>query len=248
VVSMKQKRAVRPGPFLKQIELSPSAPTDGYPWNLSAVRHMNEIDFSQAVTFLVGDNGSGKSTLIEAIASSTGFNSEGGNRHFLMEQQPTISPLGKHLQMWWLARPRFGWFLRAESFYNVASFIESDEEIFRAYDRESFHERSHGESFLALAMKRFGGNGFFVLDEPEAALSFHGCLRFLTIMHDTVAEGGQFVVATHSPLLMSFPGAAIYEINNDGCTRTAFEEVESVQLWRSFFAAPGRFTRHLAGA
>ncbi|HET7043474.1 MAG TPA: AAA family ATPase, partial [Gaiellaceae bacterium] len=143
-------------------------------------------------------------------------------------------------------RPRTGFFLRTESFFNVATQIEGlGGEIASAYGERSLHEQSHGESFLSLVTNRFGPDGLYLLDEPEAALSVRGSLALIRRMHDLVAEGSQFVVATHSPILLGFPGATIYQLGEDGFERVAWEQTEHYLLTRSFLDDPERFLRHL---
>jgi predicted ATPase len=145
-------------------------------------------------------------------------------------------------------RPRTGFFLRAESFFNVATAVDGFAGPERAaYGERSLHEQSHGESFLALVVNRFDPNGFYVLDEPEAALSVRGCLALIARMHDLVEQGSQFVVATHSPILLGFPGATIYRLDDDGVEAVPYDETDAVRLTREFLAAPDRFLRHLLG-
>lgn len=172
------------------------------------------------VTFLVGENGSGKSTLLEAIAVSCGFNAEGGTRNFTFSTRATHSELGEYITVAKRRYPRDGFFLRAESFYNVATNIdEMDEEpsfsprLIDSYGGVSLHSQSHGESFLALVQNRFGGEGLYLLDEPEAALSPTRQLTLLGEMHQLVERNSQFIIATHSPILMAYPGARIYELS-----------------------------------
>jgi predicted ATPase len=229
--------------LLRSVRLRDGAPTDGYPWDLPAVRFLERIVPHPKVTFVVGDNGTGKSTLIEAMAVAAGFNAEGGNRNYQFSSRSTESDLHNFLEMGWGTRPQQGWFLRAESFYNVATYI--DDNVSPYFGGQSFHERSHGQSFIDLALARFHPGGFYLLDEPEAALSFHGCLRMLRIMHDTVVGGGQFVIATHSPVLLAYPEATIFQLSETGIDERRYDDVDSVELWRDFLAFPGRFLRHL---
>lgn len=215
-----------------------------------AALHDGPITFGD-VTVLVGQNGSGKSTLIEAIAISAGLNAEGGSTNLRFTTMSTHSDLSEHLVMAWTRRPRWGWFLRAETFYGMATHIANDNEL-DAYGRPTgaagmfpdLHGRSHGESFLGLIESRFGGQGFYVLDEPESALSFEGQLSLLRFMHDAVATGSQFVVATHSPVLMRMPGAVIYELD-DGITQRDYDDLTVVDLWRRFLNAPERILDNL---
>ncbi|MGH3921759.1 MAG: AAA family ATPase [Pseudonocardiaceae bacterium] len=203
------------------------------------------------MTFLAGDNGTGKSTLVEAIAVALGINPEGGGRSFRFATRPSESELGNYLRLTRSARrPTTEYFLRAESFYNVATEVEALERVdpgllASSYGGRSLHQRSHGESFLALALHRFGPKGLYLLDEPESALSVNGCLALLRRMYDLVRANSQFVVATHSPILMAFPGACIIEINEDGLHEVGYEETQSYQLTTSFLTNPQQFLRYL---
>jgi predicted ATPase len=197
-----------------------------------------------SATFLVGENGSGKSTLLEAIAAAAGLNAEGGGRNFRFSTFQTETSLHRHLRLVRSgAQPRTDFFLRAETFYNVASEVERLS-LHDSYGG-SLHERSHGESFLALALHRFGPEGLYLLDEPEAALSPQGQLALLRRLHDLVEEGSQLIVATHSPILLAFPGARILACDDDGLRETAYDDVAGVGLYRSFLGSPERFLRHL---
>lgn len=226
---------------LRQIQLAEAAPTDGYPYELAAVRSL-PITLHAPVTVLVGDNGSGKSTLIEAIAVAAGFNPEGGSGQVRFETEASHSDLAQHLQLVWGERLPAGWFLRAETFYNVATF--RDHSPGRA-PLASYHRMSHGESFLLVANDWFAAPNLFILDEPEAALSFTGQLALVGFILDGVAAGAQFVIATHSPIVMAIPGADVRELTDDGLAATPFDELEIVELWRGFLDAPERFLRHV---
>lgn len=236
--------------------VQPSADTGRYPFTLPAVRSVIEaggLELDPGVTFLVGDNGTGKSTLVEALAVAAGFNPEGGSQSFRFATRATESSLGDALVLRWGHRkPRTGYFLRAESFYNVATEIENldadpgSPPLLPAYGGRSLHERSHGESFLDLVVHRFGPNGLYLLDEPEAALSVRGCLAMLTRISDLVDQGSQFVVATHSPILLAVPGARILQIDPDGTiAQVDYDEAEPVTLTRAFLTEPDRFLHHL---
>ena len=218
-----------------------------HPFDLPAVQAFDELQLDPGVTLLVGENGSGKSTLVEAIAVAAGFDAEGGSRNFTFSTRDSTSGLHRHLRLVRApGRPATGFFLRAESFFNVASEVEQlGAEIAKAYGDRSLHEQSHGESFLSLVLHRFAGDGLYVMDEPEAALSPQGCLALIAAIHDLVTAGSQFVVATHSPLLMAYPGATILELDDDGITEVAYDDVAHVQLYRSFLDAPERFLRPL---
>jgi predicted ATPase len=187
---------------------------------------------------------------------AAGFNPEGGSQNFLFATRASESSLGDHLILTWGSpRPRTGFFLRAESYYNVASEIERLDQdpgsppLLPAYGGRSPHERSHGESFLDLVTHRFGPNGLYLLDEPEAALSVSGCLALLARMHDLVADGCQLIVATHSPILLALPGATILEIADDGSIEPVdYDQALPVLLTRGFLNAPDRYLRHLLNA
>ncbi len=211
-----------------------------YPFNLPAVRTLGHVDLHPQVTFFIGENGSGKSTLLEALAVSQGFNAEGGTRNFNFGTRASHSQLHAFLRVArGLRRPRDGFFLRAESFFNVATEVDALD-VAHAYGGRSLHEQSHGESFLALLMNRFGGQGLYILDEPEAALSPQRQLAALSRIHDLVLEGSQFVIATHSPLLMAYPGAWIYQCGSAGVDRVAYDDTENVQVTRDFLRNPER--------
>lgn len=224
-----------------------------YPFCLPVVRSLHQLDFHPRVTFFIGENGSGKSTLLEAIAVSLGFNAEGGSKNFNFGTRRSHSELHGYLRIAkGFKRPRTGFFLRAESFFNVATEIENlDAEpglgapVIAAYGGRSLHEQSHGESFLTLLTERFGGQGLYVLDEPEAALSPQRQLAVLARLHELVRDGSQFVIATHSPLLMAYPDAVIYQCGADGVSQVAYEDTEHVRVTRDFLADPARTLRRL---
>jgi predicted ATPase len=247
--------AAREG-FIRTVSLAPDRipEPDAYPFSIPAVRALADtpVELDAGVTFLVGENGSGKSTLVEAIAVAAGFNPEGGTTGMRFSTKESHSVLHRALRLARGAqRPRSGFFLRAESFFNVASMVDrlaeedEDEQFLERYGGVSLHERSHGESFLALANNRFAPEGLYLLDEPEAALSVTGNLALLRQMDALASEGAQFVVATHSPVLMGLPGATIYELGEHGIARVQYEETEHYRLTRSFLESPERFLRHL---
>jgi predicted ATPase len=238
------------GGFLRWVELDEDgADRSRYPFTLPLVaglRAAGRLELDPAVTFLVGDNGTGKSTLIEAIAVAAGFNPEGGSTNFRFSTQATESDLGKHLRLVrGITKPRTGFFLRAESFYNVATEIDRLD-VVAGYGGRSLHERSHGESFLDLATHRFGRQGLYLLDEPEAALSVHGCLAMLLRIRDLADAGAQFVVATHSPILLAVPHARILQIDAGGdISQVSYDEAQPVELTRGFLADPQRYLYQL---
>lgn len=221
---------------------------DVYPFNLPAVRELDVLKLHPKVTFLVGENGSGKSTLMEAIAISMGFNPEGGTKNFSFSTRASHSNLSDFLRVArGFKKPRDGFFLRAESFFNVATNIEEmDAEpsfgppIIHSYGGHSLHEQSHGESFMALMMNRFGGQGLYLLDEPEAALSPQRQLVALARLHELVQDDSQFVIATHSPILMAYPDAWIYQFDGLGVRCVMYEETEHYKITRDFLANPQR--------
>jgi predicted ATPase len=226
---------------------------DAYPFSLPAVRVLRTLELHPEVTFFVGENGSGKSTLLEALAVSCGFNAEGGSKNFRFGTRDSHSELHRFLRVSrGHPRPRDGFFFRAESFFNVATEIEKlDAEpgpappIGPSYSARPLHEQSHGESFLALMVNRFRGNGLYLLDEPEAALSPKRQLAILTRIHDLVREKSQFIIATHSPILMAYPGAFIYQFSQTGIERVEYESTEHYQVTRNFLSNPERMMRIL---
>lgn len=224
-----------------------------YPFFLPAVRSLDQIDLHSKVTYFVGENGSGKSTLLEAIAVSLGFNAEGGSKNFRFGTRRSHSELHEYLRVAkGFRRPRDGFFLRAESFFNVATEIENldaapsfSPPVINSYGGRSLHEQSHGESFLALMTERFRGQGLYILDEPEAALSPQRQLAVLSRIHDLVLDDSQFIIATHSPILMAYPDACIYQCGKDGISQISYEETEHFQVTRDFLSNPERSLRVL---
>jgi predicted ATPase len=236
------------GPFLREVSLKreqiPNC--EVYPFSLAAVSKLHSLKFHPDVTFIVGENGSGKSTLLEAIATAWGFNPEGGTINFRFATRASHSPLHNYLRLVRsISRPTDGFFLRAESFFNVATDIERmDSEpsfappVINSYGRVSLHEQSHGESFLALLLHRFGGNGLYILDEPEAALSPTRLLAVLRRIHQLVLLKSQFIIATHSPILMAFPRAKIFLLDEAGFTEVRYEETEHYVVSKEFLNNP----------
>ncbi len=227
---------------------------DGYPFSIPAIRNLETLEFHPRVTFFVGENGSGKSTLIEGIAVAAGFNAEGGTTNFSFSTRSSESALHKAMRLSrGVKRPKTGFFLRAESFFNVATQIEAlDKEpgrgppIIGSYGGKSLHEQSHGESFMALVNNRFGPKGVYILDEPEAALSPQRQLALLVAI-DRLArlEGSQFVIATHSPIILAYPDSTIFSLTPEGLAKVQYEETEHFALTRDFLLNRERYMKRL---
>jgi len=206
---------------------------DAYPFNLPVLRGLETIAFHPRVTFLVGENGSGKSTLIEALAVAWGFNAEGGSRDHQYSTRASHSPLHQFVRpVRAPIRARDGYFLRAESFFTTASYLE--ESGTRRRGQMGLHERSHGEAFFDLFDHRFEGDGLYILDEPEAALSPSRQLSFLAKLHQLVLARSQLIIATHSPIILGYPDAWIYETSNRGLERVEYEDLDHVTVTRGF--------------
>ncbi len=234
--------------YLQEASLDDDAPSSGYPYDLPVVRALRgePLRFHPRMTYLVGENGTGKSTLLEAVATVLGFNPEGGSRNLRFSTNDTHSDLDEHLHVSKGKRPRRGYFVRSESFYNLATAIdEIDPAIVDSYGGRSLHVLSHGESFLTLAQHQFGGLGLFLLDEPEAALSPARQLAILALIHQSILQGSQYVIATHSPILMAYPGAWIYSLSDTGLQRVDYDDTEHVRVTRAFLDDPDRMLRRL---
>ncbi len=221
-----------------------------YPFCLEAIQELTELNFKKNVSFIIGENGTGKSTLLEAIAVAYGFNPEGGSKNFNFKTNNTHSILSNYIKLikginW----PSDGYFLRAESFYNVATNIEeldsiTEPNLFASYGGTSLHEQSHGESFMALILNRFRGKGLYILDEPEAALSPNRQLALLSRIHELVNDHSQFIIATHSPILMAYPDATIYSIESS-YEEVNLEDTEHFQVTKNFLNNPQRMMKIL---
>ena len=241
--------------FIDEIKYDGGLPEDYYATNIPAVKFLDSVGslkLNKSVTFFVGENGTGKSTLLEAVAVACGFNAEGGTRNFNFFTRETHSDLCNHISVMMRARPKDGFFLRAESLYNVATNIEMMDSqpsfsppVINSYGSVSLHNQSHGESFLSIVQNRFGGNGIYILDEPEAALS---PMRLLTLMSEIdtlVKNNSQFIIATHSPILMAFPDAEIFEFSESGIEPTDYKETQHYQVTKTFLDNPNRYFKYL---
>ena len=242
-----------PPPFLHGFHLDrDGVPSfDEYPFSIPAIKAMDHVKLHPAVTFFIGENGSGKSTLIEALAVANRFNPEGGSLNFAFETRESHSSLSKYIELdKSLRRVREGYFLRAESFFNVATEIERlDREgdlagaggrLINAYGGQSLHEQSHGESFFALLTNRLYGDGLYIFDEPEAALSPMRQMSMLVLMKGLVENGAQFIIATHSPILLAYPDAIIYQMTADGMQKVPYTETEHYRVTRDFLNRPDK--------
>jgi predicted ATPase len=223
-----------------------------YPFSIPAIENLETLELHPKVTFFIGENGSGKSTLLEAIAVAAGFNAEGGSRNFNFATRHSESELHRFLRLArGTRRPKTGYFLRAESFFNVATEIENlDREplgppVARSYGKQALHEQSHGESFFALFRNRFGPNGLYILDEPEAALSPQRQLACLRLIHDLLEQDSQFIISTHSPIILAYPEARIYHLSSQGLAPTKYEETEPFSLTRDFLLNRDVYLRRL---
>jgi predicted ATPase len=240
------------GPYVLGLRRDLSRWGSGFPYDVPAVAAIDSLSLDAPVTLLAGDNGTGKSTIVEAIAEAIGFAAQGGElersgelpavprRVFGEALEPVLSR----------TKPRNGYFLRAESFFNVAAFVDSGSTFapdLSLYGDVPLHQQSHGQSFLALAANRFAGESIYVLDEPEAALSVSGALALVAVVVRAAEAGAQFVIATHSPVLLAIPGARIYELDESGIATCDYDDLDTVRLMRGFLDAPERYLRAALG-
>jgi predicted ATPase len=236
---------------LKRISLltGHAASQNEYPFNIPAISSLKALEVSSRICFFVGENGTGKSTLLEAIAAHYGFGLEGGNRNFSPRTTASVNsiePLVKALRLAFTKRTGAGFYLRAESFFNVATHVD-EVGTSKHYGDKSLHDQSHGESFLSLLQSRFSRSGFYLMDEPEAALSPQRQLSFLILLHDllTCNDNIQFLIASHSPILLAYPDAQIFSFDGGEIHQISYRESQPFQLVSRFVAAPERYINAL---
>ncbi len=241
----KNYAAARPylrGVTLKRAEVDSF---DRFPYNVPALREFEALEIESAVTFFVGENGSGKSTLLEAIAMALGFGVEGGTMNVRIEGARDTTDLYKHLRLIkGTPKPTDYYFLRAESFHQVATYMDSVGYL-GGYGNKSLHHRSHGEAFMSVLTEKLRGQGLYIFDEPEAALSPSRQLSALVAINDLVCMGSQFIIATHSPILMAYPGAKILSFSECGITPISYEDTEHYSITRDFLNNYKGMLRHL---
>ena len=219
------------------------------------LKQSGELSFHSNITFLVGENGTGKSTLLEAMAVACGFNPEGGTKNYMFSTKDTHSELHDHLTIVRRRHAKWGYFLRAESFYNTSTYLDKltekpkdEHELpskFSGYGNKLMHVQSHGESFLHIIEHCFSSEGIYFLDEPEAALSVRHLFQLMTTIHELAQKGSQFIIATHSPILMSIPGSVVLELSNQGICEIDYKETEHFQLSQQFYTDPERMLYYL---
>lgn len=246
------------GPLLDTVKVNfpPSIDFNHYPFSLALIKNLKEIHFPTAVTFFVGENGTGKSTILEAIAYNAGFGSEGGSKNISFKTSHETTYAGTqnfadHLTLSWRRKAKDGYFFRAESFYNIANYIDYLERecggsAYKSYGGKSLHNQSHGESFLSFFTHRMQRGGFFILDEPEAALSPQRQLSLLAIMNQLCKnERTQFIIATHSPIVLAYPNSTIYSCDSDFLSAIRYQETMHYRITKQFLDYPELYLKNL---
>jgi predicted ATPase len=240
---MKARRKLRSvvagtgSPFLRHVSLADGTDRAKHPFDIPAFSKGIDVALSTRVTFFVGENGSGKSTLLEAIATSCGFGLRGGSRDHTFQAEDPRTELGRAIRLGWLPKVTDGFFMRAESFFDFATYLDTVSDL-RAYGGKSLHAESHGESFLALFKNRFE-QGLYILDEPEAALSPQRQLSFLRVIHDLESPGhAQFLISTHSPILLAYPGAALLSLDGPEIQPVDYRDTDHYQVTKQFLDNP----------
>ena len=251
--SMK-KEAYMEAPFLREIYLQDlNFISDDFPFDLPFIKNNNfHIKIHSPVTIIAGDNGSGKSTILKSIATSCGFNLNSGNKDHICDlNNDKFTALNKHLKYLWNIRISNGFFLRSDNFIHFANFLDEQAKehgprVFKYYGGKSLNEQSHGEAYLSLFSNRFSQKGIYILDEPEVALSPSKILSLMSIIKDLSNEGkSQFIIATHSPILMAYPFAQFFYIDDTGIKETTFDKAEHYIITKSFLDNPERYFKYL---
>ncbi len=254
---LKNRIANIDGPLLDKVSivLSELVDIEKYPFSLDIIKNLKEINFPTQVTFFVGENGTGKSTILEAIAYKSGFGLEGGSKNinFKTSQEKTYlgtKNLADRMTLSWRYKPAHGYFFRAESFFNIANYVDQlamqDHRAYAAYGGKSLHEQSHGESFLSFFKHGLSENSFFILDEPEAALSPQRQLSLMIIIHELCKNShAQFIIATHSPMLLAYPNATIYSCDSGALEIISYKDTHHYQITKQFLDNPDRYLHHL---
>lgn len=259
--SKQRKQSISNEPLLDKIKVSPfdTSLANKYPFSLPLIQNLKEIEFPTKVTFLVGENGTGKSTILEALAIKAGFGPEGGSKNiaFTTAYENHYTPaaqLADCVTLSWRKKVTEGYFFRAESFFNVASQLDKiakeggqgPEKTFAPYGGKSLHEQSHGESFLAFFTNRLSSGGFFIFDEPEAALSPQRQLSLLSIIHElSTKTESQFIIATHSPIILAYPGATIYSCDLAPLAQINYKDTDHYKITKQFLDNPNRYFNYL---
>ena len=241
--------------YLRSFSIDDRIPPEEYYSDMPIIRQFQKdggFTFTSPITFFVGENGIGKSSVIEALAINAGFNPEGGTLNFSFSTRDSHSSLYEHLRLArGIRKNTDGFFLRAESFYNAATYLDETAKYagfhdpYASYGGKSLHSQSHGESFLALAVHRFSGKGLFILDEPEAALSPMGQLKLIRVLHENAKAGAQFIISTHSPILITTPGADVVQFDENGLQHLPYRETEHFRIATEFLSNPDRMLKIL---